>query len=102
MPFNIKTDDDPDHYATFVESLMVRASSAMQNADNDIAMRSAIHAFLEEGYTAGLTSEELTDFFCVDTPSVVDRAELAWARADEAVAMFDQINDQLLRDRPAH
>ena len=101
MSFKAMTDDDPDYYATFVESLAGRASSALQEARDGTAMRSAIHAFLDEGYTAGLTSEELTDFFCVDTPSVLDRAGMTAARADEVVAMFDQISDQIRRERKA-
>jgi len=99
VPFNAKTDYDPERYATFVDSLVSRTSSSLRNATDDIATRAAIRAFLEEGCAAGLTSEELIDFFCVDTPSIIDRAGITPARADEVVALFDQINDQLHRDR---
>jgi hypothetical protein len=53
-------------------------------------MRAAIVAYLREGLPSDALPA-LTDYLCVDTPSILDDAGFTDAEADRAVEIFDEI-----------
>ena len=80
-----------------ITELQAQATSDLRAAHGrEDSVRDAILSYLREGYQLGLTAGELTDFFCVSTPSIVEEAGYADADGDVVVALFDQIHDQLL------
>lgn len=81
-----------EEYAAFVEWLEGETASSLQKAKGDNrAIAAAITSYLETGYSAHVTSGELVDFFCVSTPSILDKAGYSEAEADSAVALYDEI-----------
>jgi hypothetical protein len=82
--------------------LRQRAVEAMRSAWGDVAaIRGAITDYLRAGYSTEGTyfsPGALTDFFCVDTPSILDDAGYKGSDADEAVAVFDEINNVLVEE----
>ena len=59
------------------------------------AIKQAIVDYLETGYSAHLSSGELVDFFCVSTPSILDKAGYYEEDADAAVKHYDEISPEL-------
>jgi hypothetical protein len=87
-----------ESYSAFVEWLRMETASSLQQAKGDSrAIVAAITAYLEAGSNAHLTSGELVDFFCVDTPSILDRAGYSEADADLAVELYDEIAPGVMR-----
>jgi hypothetical protein len=68
------------------------ASTLQQAKGDQSAIAIAITTYLETGYNAHLTSGELTDFFCVDTPNILDKAGYIGEDADLAVELYDEID----------
>jgi hypothetical protein len=98
--FDAVNDDDPARYAAFVEWLVDATVEALKSAKGDPPrVRAAVEEYLTRGYAASLTSDELTDFFCTDTPGILDRAGFDGVDAEEAVAAFDGINPAQCRTR---
>ena len=58
-------------------------------------IKQAIADYLEKGYSARLSSGELVDFFCVSTPSILDKAGYDEEEADAAIRLYDEINTDL-------
>jgi len=86
--------EDQD-YNKMVEQLKQNTANALRNSGYDPdAIKHAIQSYLQEGYSAGLTGSELIDFFCVDTPSIVDSCGFNEASVDQAVSLFDTIHDE--------
>ncbi len=78
--------------------LRQRAVDAMRRARGDESdIRAAIATYLRDGLHAE-TPAALTDYFCVDTPSILDDAGYDDAAATEAVAIFDEIAPDIVRE----
>jgi hypothetical protein len=45
----------------------------------------------------GLSPSELTDFFCLSTPNIVEDSGYTGAVGDAIVALFDELHDQVRR-----
>ena len=92
MEYDALNGSDDDYFA-FVEWLENETAPNLQRAKGDKgAIAAAITNYLETGYTAHLTSGELLDFFCVDTPSILDKAGYSESDADLAVELYDEID----------
>ena len=97
MKYDALTGADEDYFA-FVEWLESETASRLQQAKGDKrAIATAITIYLETGYNAHLTSGELVDFFCVDTPSILDKAGYLEADADMAVELYDEIEPGIFK-----
>ncbi len=93
MEYNKAQNDSDESYFAFVECLENRTAAELQQAKgNEAAIRVAVLDYLEIGYGASLTSGELVDFFCVSTPSVMDKAGYSEDEADKAIEIYDEIN----------
>ena len=93
MQFDAKQHHTQTEYMLFIAWLTDTAVASLEGAKrNPSLIRAAIQEYLRQGYNANLTSGELTDFFCVDAPSVLDRAGFTDAEAGDATAVFNQLN----------
>jgi hypothetical protein len=82
-----------------VVELQARATSLLRAAHGRAdSLRTAILSYLQEGYRLGLGPSELTDYFCVSTPNIVEAAGYADAAGDEVVALFDELHEQFRRN----
>lgn len=90
--------DNADDYAEVVARLQDQAAVRLRDAHgNSDFLREAIMFYLREGSRLGLGSSELTDFFCVSTPNVVEAAGYINAAGDAVVALFDELHAQSRR-----
>jgi hypothetical protein len=97
MEYDALTGSDED-YSAFVEWLESETASSLEQAKGDEpAIATAIRTYLETGYSAHLTSGELVDFFCVNTPSILDKAGYFEVHADWAVELYDQIDPEVFK-----
>src|SRR5262245_33901146 len=93
MKYNKEQNELEEDYFAFVEWLENETASSLQLAKGDVvAITAAITAYLETGYSAALSSGELVDFFCVSTPSVLDKAGYSEEESGATVALYDEIN----------
>ncbi len=91
-----KNDDSEEDYFAFVHWLEKETANELKQANgNVLAIRAAIHRYLERGYQAHLTSGELVDFFCVSTPCILHMAEFSDDEFDAVVTLYDEINPEL-------
>ena len=90
-----QNDSEEDYFAftTWLENKT--ADSLRASRGNIEATKQAIVDYLEKGYSAHLSSGELVDFFCVSTPSILDKAGYSEEEADAAVSLYDEINPAL-------
>lgn len=96
MEYDKAQDDSDESYFAFVEWLENKTAAELQRAKgNERAIRAAIVGYLETGYGAHRTSGELVDFFCVSTPSVLDKAGYSEEEADDAIEIYDEINPDI-------
>ena len=92
-------EEDDDDYDTAAEAdyrrLRRAAVEGMTRARGDEhAIRTAIAAYLRDGLSATdvyHSPQALTDYFCVDTPSILDDAGYTPAEGDRATELFDEI-----------
>lgn len=78
-----------------IEDLCDKAAAALRAArGRPNALQDAILAYLKEGYHLGLGPSELTDYFCVSTPSIVEAAEHLDKEGEAVVALFDHLHNQ--------
>jgi len=83
---------------TAIAALQAKATASLRAAGGrPDALRDAILSYLREGYGMGLSPSELTDFFCVSTPNIVEAAGYTDAAGDDAVALFDELHDRFRR-----
>ena|SRR5688572_32176297 len=61
------------------------------------SVRQVIVRYLREGYRLGLVPSELIDYFCVDTPNIVEAAGYTDASGDAVVDLFDELHDEFRR-----
>ena len=103
-------DDDGDDYHAAAEQDYLRlrraAVEGLARARGDEhAVRAAIAAYLRDGLSVTdvyHSPQALTDYFCVDTPSILDDAGYTPAEADRATELFDEIMPLLFKEtRPA-
>ena len=81
-----------------IERLQSDAIDSLRSANGDpLLLRAAIRSYLVQGHTLGLGPSELTDYFCVSTPSIVESAGFTGDSIFELVALFDQIHNELLQ-----
>jgi hypothetical protein len=81
---------------TQVAELQARAANNLRAAHGRAEpLRDAILSYLHDGYQLGLSAAELTDFFCVSTPNIVEDAGCMDAGGDAVVALFDELHDQV-------
>jgi hypothetical protein len=64
---------------------------------NETLIRSAITDYLKDGLPTDVP-EALVDYFCVDTPSILDDAGFADGDAESATALFDEIATEMVRE----
>lgn len=96
MNYDKAVSTSDEEYFAFTEWLEDETAIELKQAKgNEVAIRIAIRRYLETGYQAHLTSGELVDFFCVSTPSVLDKAEFSEDEADAAVKLYDEINPEI-------
>jgi hypothetical protein len=78
-------------YPAFVDWLKRHFAHHFHDARDDAQkVKHAIAGYLAYGERMGLTRGELVDFFCVDTPNILDLAGYSEAEADTAVVFFDE------------
>ena len=88
------SNDPPNN--TVIAELQARITADLRMADGcSDALRNVILSYLREGHRLGLSPSELTDFFCVSTPNIVEEAGYTDAAGDAVVALFDELHDQL-------
>jgi hypothetical protein len=81
-----------------MDTLRQRTVDAMRNARaNESLVRSAITAYLRDGLPIE-SPEALTDYFCVDTPSILDDAGFDDAEGTEVATIFDEIATLAVRE----
>lgn len=96
MGYDALNNDSEADYFKFTEWLEDEAAKDLKQAKGtEFMMRAAIQRYLETGYGAHLSSGELVDFFCVSTPSVLDKAGYSDDEIDFAVKLYDEINYEL-------
>jgi hypothetical protein len=87
------TDDDADLQS--YRRLRQAAVHDMARARGDEeAIKAAITTYLRDGLSDTQTYHSpaaLTDYFCVDSPSILDDAGYTEAEGDQATVLFDQI-----------
>jgi hypothetical protein len=78
-----------------VDTLIARTTAMLSVArGHPDELRNAIAAYLRTGYSIGLTAGELIDFFCVDTPNILEEAGFEGAEGDSVATLFDEVHDQ--------
>lgn len=83
---------------TAIAELQAKATTNLRAADGrSDSLRNAILSYILEGHGLGLSPSELTDFFCVSTPNIVEAAGYAGAAGDAVVALFDELHDHFRR-----
>jgi hypothetical protein len=88
--------DSEEDYSAFVDLLEAKTANSLSAARGDTeAVKQAIVDYLENGYSSHLSSGELVDFFCVSTPSILDKAGYSEEEADAAIKLYDEINPEL-------
>jgi len=96
MKYNKAQNESEEDYFAFCELLENKTASDLRQAKGDKdAIIAAITTYLETGYNALLSSGELVDFFCVSTPSILDKAGYSEEEAEEAIRLYDEINPGL-------
>ena len=96
MDFDKRINDSDDDYFRFIHWLEEETAKELKLArGNEQATRLAILHYLETGYGAYLTSGELVDFFCVSSPSVLDKAEYSDEETEFAVKLYDDLNPKV-------
>ena len=102
MTFGAPAQDDDSIDEDAHQRLRNSAVEAMRAARGDVvAVRRAITEYLRAGYSSRevyFSPGSLTDYFCVDTPSILDDAGYRGVEADEAVTIFDEVNTVLVRE----
>lgn len=89
--------DDGDRNEA-VDRLLKDAVAGLREAQGRMELiREAILSYLRGGYAIGLVPGEVVDFFCVDTPNIVEEAGYADAAGDEVVDLFDELHDEVRR-----
>jgi hypothetical protein len=85
-----------ENHFVFVNWLEGETARSLREAKGDItALREVIRKYLEIGYSSRLSSGQLVDYFCVSTPSILDRAGYTEEEADLAVKIYDEVNPEL-------
>ncbi|MGH9769266.1 MAG: hypothetical protein ACREAB_17720 [Blastocatellia bacterium] len=88
--------DSEEDYFAFIHWLEDKTADRLRASRGNIeAIKQAIVGYLEKGYSAHLSSGELVDFFCVSTPSILDKAGYYEEEADAAIKLYDEINPEL-------
>jgi hypothetical protein len=81
-----------------IDELRERTVDAMRLArGNEAIIRSTITDYLKDGLPIEVP-EALTDYFCVDTPSILDDAGFPDSEAESATALFDEIAKEAVRE----
>ncbi len=81
-------------YEAFVTWYKTHFAQRLQAARGDAQkVQQAIAAYRANGEKAGLPRGAITDFFCVDTPSVLEMAGYSDAEIDTAVAFYHEDPD---------
>jgi hypothetical protein len=81
-----------------IDALWQRTVDAMRDAHGDESLiRLAITAYLQDGLPIE-SPEALTDYFCVDTPSILDDAGFDEAEGTQVTIIFDQIATSAVRE----
>jgi hypothetical protein len=94
--YDAMQNDSEEDYWAFITWLEDKTANSLNAARGNIeAIKQAIVDYLEKGYSAHLSSGELVDFFCVSTPSILDKAGYSEEEADAAVRLYDEINPEL-------
>lgn len=65
--------------------------------DRPAEIEGIVQMYLDEAYRLGLVADEVTDYFCVSTPNVIEMADCDVDEGDEIVNLFDHFHDELLR-----
>ena len=85
--------EEQDNYASLISDLQREASSRLRLARNgNSAVADAIMFYIQKGDQAGLSPEELVDFFAVSTPNVLEDAGYVGDAGDDVVALFDKLH----------
>src|SRR5688572_18911860 len=92
---------EEDDASRSLDRIRQAAVERMSRARGDeSAIKTAITAYLRDGLTAPdayHSPAALTDYFCVDTPSILDDAGYTEAEGDRATELFDEIIPDLVR-----
>ena len=83
---------------TKIRELRARAAIDLRAArGSDDSILNSIISYLREGYRLGLSEAELTDFFCVSTPNILEQAGYTDTEGDTVAALFDELHDKFRR-----
>ena len=78
-------DSEGDYFAFSAWLENKTADGLVASRGNTEAVKQTIVDYLERGYSSHLSSGELVDFFCVSTPSILDKAGYDEEEADAAI-----------------
>jgi len=90
-----QNDSEEDYFAFTAWLENKTADGLVASRGNTEAIKQTMVDYLERGYSAHLSSGELVDFFCVSTPSILDKAGYDEEEADAAINIYDEINPEL-------
>lgn len=94
--YDKEQNDSEEDYFAFCSWLEDKTADSLKaSRGNTEAIKQAIVNYLERGYSAYLSSGELVDFFCVSTPSILDKAGYYEEEADAVIKLYDEINPEL-------
>lgn len=96
MEYNAEENESEDAYSAYIHWLEQETANNLRAAKEDnAALTNAIRKYLETGYKARLSAQEMIDFFCISTPSILDMAGFTEQEAEEAVKTYDNLNSEL-------
>ena len=88
-----------DKFNDIIMSFQIEAAKRIAAANGKIdEIQNAIYDYVNLGYASGLAAEEIVDFFCVSSDSVVDRIDgLIDSDREFIIYIFDRINCTLFQ-----
>jgi hypothetical protein len=89
--------DDYAYRAAITELQATAVATLRAAGGRPDLVRDAILSYLRDGYRLDLSPSELTDFFCVSTPNIVEAAGYTDAGGDAIVALYDELHNQVRR-----
>lgn len=83
---------------TSIEKLQKKTVAGLKAANGrPDSLGEVILSYLREGYGLGLSPSELTDYFAVSTPNIIEEACYAGTDGDSVAALFDKLHDEFRR-----
>lgn len=96
MEYNAEENESEEKYFVYIHWLEQETANNLRAAKGDkVALTNAIKQYLETGYKSRLSAQEMVDFFCVSTPSILDMAGFSEKESEKAIKIYDKLNPKL-------